>query len=58
MSIVIEGPRGVLGMSVWVHTSWTVVVEVRDGKGSADGGPEGLSSSVGMKGHVVPLQKP
>lgn len=33
-----------------------MVVEVGDGNGNADGGPEVLSSSVGMTGHVVPLQ--
>src|SRR5277367_1901966 len=55
-SRVVEGSSEVLGISVRVRTSLARVVEVGDGSGSADEGPEALSSSVGMTGHVVPLQ--
>src|ERR1700679_844537 len=55
-SKVLEGAREVLGMSVRARTSLAVVVEVVQGKGDADRGPEVSSSSVGMTGHVVPLQ--
>src|ERR1700679_448957 len=39
-SKVIEGPRGVLGMSVWVCTSLAIVVRMWDSEGSADRDPE------------------
>src|ERR1700679_2896417 len=55
-SRVVEGASEVFGISVRVRTSLARVVEVRDGSGSADEGPEALSTSVGMTGHVVPLQ--
>src|SRR5277367_511360 len=55
-SRLVEGASEVFGISVWVRTSLARVVEVGDGSGSADGGPEALSNSVGMTGHVVPLQ--
>src|ERR1700679_3449153 len=57
-SKVLEGARGILGMSVRARTSLALVVEVMDKGRSADGGSEGLSNSVGMTGHVVPLHHP
>src|SRR5277367_4475689 len=51
-SRVVEGASEVFGISVRVHTSLARVVEVGDGSGSADEGPEALSSGVGMTGHV------
>src|SRR5277367_79004 len=51
-SRVVEGASEVFGISVRVRTSLARVVEVGDGSGSADEGPEALSSGVGMTGHV------